>query len=952
MKTIYSTAALCVVVSCIFFISCTQSVDNNKEHSTEYPQEKDGYDGPRERDLLEFEKTKDPATGKVPTEKLLQAIVHTEALKATEAAKTLGMNWIERGPIYDSVGPSNGNTRGGGGNPPGTYTSGRMRGILVDPTDPTGNTVWASGVAGGLWKTTNLLDAIPLWQNINDFFDNMAISSVCIDPSNSNIMYFSTGEPTANADAVLGLGIWKSTDHGVTWNILPNTLGFTRTFKLLCDNSGNVYAALRGGGLVRSNNGGANWTVISPNSNSSTDIEISSTGILHLALGYFTSAGTATHYYTASPSTVSSGTWSTSTGLPAAANRLEIATVGNIVYICVTNNSNNVTAAYKSIDDGATFTLQNASPYTASLSNTQGWYNISLDINPDNASQFIVGGLDAYRSVNDGATVQRLTNWVTSAPYVHADHHFVKWWTVGAESRILMGTDGGLFLSRDGGATFADKNRGLGIKQFYSCAIHPSLPNYFLAGAQDNGSHRLNNPGLTYSFEVTGGDGAYVDIDQDEPQFQFTSYIYNQYRRSSNGGTSWSSFNISSASGLFINPFDYDDVNNKLFASYGTNMMRWNNPTTAISAVDVLRDIITIPGTGTSSITALMVSPNTNKRLFVGTSSGRLYRIENSDVTTNVDIAANTTDISGPGFSGYLNCIAVGSTDQQLLAIFTNYGVTNVWYSSNGGGSWTGIDGDLPNMPVRWAVFDPTNDDKVIIATEAGVYVARDVNGGLTAWLPSADFPTVRTDMLKVRPSDKLILAATHGRGLWSSFTYTVIPVRSINLQARLDNNGNSSLDWTSQGAVSSTKFNIQYSINGISFTDIATVSSSADEFKHTLSAPVGYYRIMSVEPTSASVYSNVAVVRSSKIAAGLKLRISPNPVSSSANFVLNTTENGVYKWIVTDMQGKTVQNGSGSLQAGGSLNLPVNVANLAKGSYHVLVIQNQQRILSTFVKQ
>jgi hypothetical protein len=953
MRKIYTLVMACACFASIILFSCNQKINHQPALISTIDGDNEGYDGPAERDLLEIEKTKDPALGYVPTEKLLAALNETEFRKTSYEARTLGINWIERGPIFDSVGISNGNLRGTTRNAPGTYTSGRMRAVLVDPTDPTGNTVFAAGVGGGVWKTTNLLDAIPTWQNVNDFFDNMAISSICMDPSNSNIMYFSTGEPTSNIDAILGLGLWKSTDHGATWNILTNTLSFTRTFKLLCDNTGNVYAALRGGGIRRSSDQGVSWVDISPTGYSTisvSDIEISSTGTLHVSLGYYTSAGVATHRYSTSPSTVTASTWSSSTGLPSSANRLEMATAGDVVWICPTSTANNVFGAYKSIDGGATFTQQHSATYTTSLSNTQGWYNISLDVNQDVPSQFIVGGLDAYRSINDGATVSRISNWASLNPFVHADHHYVKWWTVGAETRILIATDGGLFLSRDNGLTFIDKNRNLGLKQFYSCAIHPSLPDYFLGGAQDNGSHQLNAPGLTYSFEVTGGDGAYVDIDQNEPQFQFTSYVYNQYRRSINGGANWTSFNFSNASGLFINPFDYDDVNNKMFASYGGTMFRWNNPTTATSTADASSDILTILG-ATGSLTAFTTSPNVNKRLYVGTSTGKLFRIENSDAVTSLDIDANTTNITGAGFAGYLNCVAVGSTDQNLLAIFTNYGVTNIWQTSNGGTSWAGIDGNLPNMPVRWAVYDPTDNNKIIIATEAGVYITRNVNGASTQWIPSADFPTVRTDMLKVRASDKLILAATHGRGLWSSITTTVLPVKNINLQARLNANGNSILNWQSIGSINSTKFNIQYSINGISFTDIATVGNTVSNFSHLLSAPIGYYRIMSVEQNAGAVYSNVAMVKSSKPISGLRLNISPNPVSSFANFILNSREAGFYKWIIFDMQGRLIQNGNGTLQSGGSISLPVNISKLARGSYYLQVIQSQQKTQSAFIK-
>ena len=88
----------------------------------------------------------------------------------------------------------------------------------------------------------------------------------------------------------------------------------------------------------------------------------------------------------------------------------------------------------------------------------------------------------------------------------------------------MIGCDGGLFFTANGGTNFADKNTGLRLKQFYSVAIHPTLTNYFLAGAQDNGTHQFNGAGLTSSVEVTGGDGAYVDIDQDQPQYQFGAY--------------------------------------------------------------------------------------------------------------------------------------------------------------------------------------------------------------------------------------------------------------------------------------------------------------------------------------------------------------------------------------------------------------------------------------------
>jgi len=935
--------------------SCKESSPG--ESSDQYEEE---YDGPMERALLEIEKTKDPALGYVPFERLFDAISATQALRSAPGAGSLGILWNERGPIFDSLGANNGNTRAGavGVTSPGTYTSGRMRALLVDASDATGNTVFVGGVGGGLWKTTNFLSTIPVWVNINDFFDNLSISTICQDPSNPDVMYFGTGEPTSNADAILGKGIWKSVDHGATWAILPATVTYTRTFKLICDASGNLYAAIRGGGLRRSTNGGVNFTDISPTGYSAvscTDMEFSSGGVLHASFGYYTSTNTAVIRYTASPSTVDGTGWSAPTGLPSPANRLEIAATGNTVYLMATQGAssaaNNIYAVLKSTDGGLSYSQQNAAAYSAFTSG-QAWYDVSFDVNPNNDSEIYLGQLDLYRSVNSGATVTRMSYWVTSAPYIHADQHFLKVINSGLETRLIAGNDGGIFYSADNGITFTDKNRNLGLKQFYSCAIHPTLTNYFLAGAQDNGTHRLTQPGLSYSHEVTGGDGAYVDIDQDQPQYQFAAYVYNQYKRSINGGNTWSNFYFTTAAvGLFINPFDYDDVNNKFYASYGTQLLRWNNPITATSVATSDTSRFVIPG-ASGNVTALYASPNTNDRLFVGTSTGKLFRIENAGTMTSANIAGNTTDITGPSFSGFLNCVITGDNDQNIMAIFTNYGVNNVWYSIDGGANWTAIDGNLPDMPVRWGVFAPGYSNKLVIATEAGVYVATSVNGSSTVWLPSPEFPIVKTNMLKVRQSDQLILAATHGRGLWSSFVPNVIPVKNVVLQATASN-GNSNLNWTQVGATSATKFTIQYSINGVSFSNIATVNYLTSRFIHQLSSPVGYYRIVAEEPNGGLVYSNTVVIRSSKITSGINLRITPNPIVSAGNFILSSSVAEEVKWNVLDAQGKLIQSSKTIIPAGGSLRLPVNTSNLAKGVYYIrLTSQDGSSKTTAFIKQ
>ncbi|MBK8490787.1 MAG: T9SS type A sorting domain-containing protein [Saprospirales bacterium] len=59
-----------------------------------------------------------------------------------------------------------------------------------------------------------------------------------------------------------------------------------------------------------------------------------------------------------------------------------------------------------------------------------------------------------------------------------------------------------------------------------------------------------------------------------------------------------------------------------------------------------------------------------------------------------------------------------------------------------------------------------------MIATEAGVWTTELLDGNQTVWIPptpGSGIPLVRTDMLQVRASDKVVLASTHARGMFTT---------------------------------------------------------------------------------------------------------------------------------------------------------------------------------------
>ena len=287
-----------------------------KIEKEEDEEENEKEDGILEAQKMEFELTKDVSLGYVPQNRLINAysnlmLQRKQAAYARRAAASL--SWTERGPNSDATGPSNGNTRAGSG-----ITSGRIRAIWVDLADPTNHTVWVGGVDGGIWKTNDISASPATWTPINDFFSNMAIGSICQDPSNTNIMYFGTGEKAFNADAVRGGGVWKSTDHGVSWSLLPSTANFWNVSKIICDATGNLYVATigSGNGLMRSTDRGSTWTNIAPAGLSTrvTEMKLSSTGRMHIVVGYYNTDVTIAGYrYTDNPATVTSATWTSAT---------------------------------------------------------------------------------------------------------------------------------------------------------------------------------------------------------------------------------------------------------------------------------------------------------------------------------------------------------------------------------------------------------------------------------------------------------------------------------------------------------------------------------------------------------------------------------------------------------------------------------------------------------------
>ena len=129
--------------------------------------------------------------------------------------------------VWTAIGPASINAAGEGLN---GANSGAITATAIDPSDPSGNTVYVTGANGGVWKTTNFLTnnpSGPIYVPLTDFGPKTAlhISSIAVfgrnnDP-NQSIILASTGDGNSGTP---GLGIIRSMDGGATWTLLDSTV--------------------------------------------------------------------------------------------------------------------------------------------------------------------------------------------------------------------------------------------------------------------------------------------------------------------------------------------------------------------------------------------------------------------------------------------------------------------------------------------------------------------------------------------------------------------------------------------------------------------------------------------------------------------------------------------------------------------------------------------------------
>jgi photosystem II stability/assembly factor-like uncharacterized protein len=638
------------------------------------------------------------------------------------------------------------------------------------------------------------------WQPVNDFFATLAVTKMVYDPSDPQLFYFCTGEGWYNADAVRGAGVWKSTDAGETWSQLPatDTALFYRCQDIgVHPTNGDIYVATRGesfgsadGGLYRSQDGGDSWQkVLGQNvgaiKNSVADIEFTANGGIFTTIGIFESDGV---YYSPSGDT---GSWSqVNNGLPPAnIERIEIATApsnDSVAYLIAQDGSDDsIAGVFKTTDLGQNWTACALPGGNRNLARVQGWYDLSLGVDPNNSDVVAVGGLNIFRSRDGGASWEQMTHRkrdsIANIDYMHVDQHEI---TFLNSDTVFFGNDGGVWRSdnfQDTIPHFYEQNNTYNITQFYAGAISAVAGSHvIIGGTQDNGSNGSSGHGVSDFVRLTGADGAFCAIDQTDENVMYTTKQYERTYRFTAGingpfdtiTNPYIGKNASSGT-LFINPIALDSKHDVLYQATSKGLWRLSDASTAI-------DSSWTKCTRTwGAISAIGIAQDVDHVLFFGRRAGigNLFRVVNSNTTdqTYLPESADPFDMLPRVTSGTVwnSCIYVDPQDgNHVLSVYSNYGVNSIWQSTNAlspNPEWYSVEGNLPDIPVRWAVLHPQNSNVCYVATEVGVFYTTMLQGDSTDWNPlNNGLANVRTDMLQVRASDNTILAATHGRGLYT----------------------------------------------------------------------------------------------------------------------------------------------------------------------------------------
>lgn len=861
-------------------------------------------------------------------------------VSSTPKKRTLGLDWKELGP--DNIG-------------------GRNRSILIDSENH--NLMYAGGVAGGLWYST---DAGLSWQKTTPGDNAEVLTVTCITQDDDGYIYYGTGEsilymepsrlfPIAAGFGYRGQGLFRSvTPHGTEFKQLTNSwVGFENVTLVVntIASSGNTIYAGGYNGVIKSTDSGENWKLVSSLvdgtalAGSVSDVKVLSNGKVLLSIGpdYYVSDNGEENTFVkvSSPGGV----------LTPAFGRSAIAVAPsdeNVIYISRCDSDGEFDGLFRSKDAGVTWErLFSGGSSIFEPFRTQGDFNQCLAVFPDNPNKILLGGFQVYQW-EEGENWKQLSRWNATwgdDDYVHADAHTFVFHPT-KKDQYYIGTDGGIFFTNDNGKVFQRLNRGFNITQFYGVAFGGD--GVVIGGTQDNSNIYFDYNGNTeQSGELhSSGDGGHTAISHLLPDVFFVESQYGNLKRDnsrSNGYTSCFSHPLSFLTNGLVD-------HNYAWSEFVTPITLWESAGDTLvpdsikffADKDYLKDEAVLMQSNISGLDfydsipedmfeddSIMVKVPKQSMLLYGTHQA-LYMSRNAiDFSRNPDWIQLSTE----------GC-AVTSTPTGVTCIAVSKDGNHVFYGTN-----------------RGKLYRVSNVSKVLSDDDVG-------NATITLigefYQTDLGLPTVVTD-IAVDPNNPDHVIATVGfydqtTNIYkstsaltttdaSSFVSTdsnlpQIPVYS----AMIEVNTGAYIIGTEYGLFSSTDGGASWSqeISGPPQGPVTMVRQETFEW-------VPNYGQIYVATHGRGMFTSdhyvTSVNEAPKSIKRLNLEVFPNPASNFIQFNIENLNNEELILQVIDINGKLVQSEIKKDQQ-------LNIAGLPSGTYILSVQKGRELYASTFIKK
>lgn len=684
-------------------------------------------------------------------------------------------------------------------------------------------TMYVATRSGGLFKTTNN------GTTFEPIFDDQSVSSigdVALAPSNPEIVWVGTGGADNARSTYYGDGVYKSTDGGKTWTHmgLEDSHHIARIV-IHPEDSNVVYVAAMGRlfssneerGVFKTVDGGETWTrVLYVNENvGAIDLVLNRDrpdvvyGAMYEKYRYpwhFEVGGPESGIY----KTTNGGTdWTRLTeGLPTG----KIGRIGIDVYradpdilYAVVENARPRPATeeeieedrrrgreprerviggevYRSDDAGASWHKMNKPEDDVGGKAAYSFNQIRIDPNDD---QKVYVNTSTLANTTDGGKTWYDIDWPPKRvfPKMFGDVRTM-WIDPENSDRIILGSDGGIQLSYDGGKT-SDFYENIPLGEIYALDVDMEDPYNVYAGLQDHESWK--GPSNSWSGKVSledwvtvgTGDGMYNQVDKTDSRWVYnTSNHGYHYRVDQKRGTR-KLIMPERAEGepyrfTWNTPIHLSPHNSQIIYTGGQCLLRsldrgdhWEE----VSPDLTTNDPVKVAGRGNiqyCTITTISESPVRPGVIWVGTDDGRVH------VTRNH--GADWTELTGRihelgGREEYwVSRVHASSTDAGT-AYVTKSGYRRddfrpfVFKTIDYGETWSVITDGLPGRPVNVIFEDRKNPDLLFLGNDMGIYVSIDAGKQWVAM--KGNMPTVPVHDLVVHPRENDLVAGTYGRSIW-----------------------------------------------------------------------------------------------------------------------------------------------------------------------------------------